>query len=152
MGKPPREHPKRPILGFACHRSEVSGRRLWGLFAGRFGRPERFFAEHLVVNYCPLTFLTASGANLTPDKLSRTEQQRLFAICDVHLRQVLAALEPEWLVGIGGFARQRGAACGAARQLKVGQILHPSPANPLANRGWAPTVTRQLVTLGVWKP
>ena len=28
--RPAREHPKRPIEGFACRRSEVSGRRLWG--------------------------------------------------------------------------------------------------------------------------
>ena len=28
VGKPRREHPKRPVEGFACARSEVSGRRL----------------------------------------------------------------------------------------------------------------------------
>ena len=36
IGKPVPEHPKRPIEGFRCLRSEVSGRRLWGLFAERF--------------------------------------------------------------------------------------------------------------------
>ncbi len=30
VGQPGRVHPKRPINGFACTRSEVSGRRLWG--------------------------------------------------------------------------------------------------------------------------
>ena len=44
VGKPAREHPRRPVTGFACARSEVSGRRLWGLFAERFGTPEQFFA------------------------------------------------------------------------------------------------------------
>src|SRR3569623_1609944 len=40
VGKPPHEHPKRPIVGFDCTQSEVSGRRLWGLFAERFGNAE----------------------------------------------------------------------------------------------------------------
>lgn len=151
VGKPRHEHPKRPILGFACHRSEVSGRRLWGLFADRFGSPEKFFTNHLVVNYCPLTFLTETGTNLTPDKLSRPEQKKLFAVCDEHLRQVLTVLEPEWLVGIGGFARNRGATLSDEFHLKLGQILHPSPANPMANRGWAQIVTNQLIEMGVWK-
>src|SRR5215831_613721 len=30
IGRPPREHPKRPVEGFACARREVSGQRLWG--------------------------------------------------------------------------------------------------------------------------
>ena len=30
VGKPPREHPQRPVAGFDCHRSEVSGTRFWG--------------------------------------------------------------------------------------------------------------------------
>src|SRR5215468_7627166 len=37
-------HPKRPVLGFDCQRSEVSGRRLWNLFAKRFSTPQKFFA------------------------------------------------------------------------------------------------------------
>ena len=48
---PPAEHPKRPVMGFNCRRSEISGQRLWGLFAQRFGSADKFFEEHLVVNY-----------------------------------------------------------------------------------------------------
>src|SRR5512135_2335072 len=29
--KPPSEHPRKRVEGFCCRRSEVSGRRLWGL-------------------------------------------------------------------------------------------------------------------------
>ena len=61
-------NPKRPVEGYACTRSEVSGRRLWTLFAERFGSAEVFFAEHFVANYCPLAFFD-QGRNLTPDKL-----------------------------------------------------------------------------------
>ena len=148
VAKPANEHPKRPVEGFDCPRSEVSGRRLWQLFAERFGAPEKFFADHFVVNYCPLAFLSATGSNLTPDKLPAAEQEKLFAICDSHLRRVLEILEPEWLIGVGAFALARGAAISA--NVKLGKILHPSPASPAANRGWSAAATQQLVELGIW--
>ena len=43
VGQPRITNPKRPVEGFACARSEVSGQRLWGLFRARFGAPEAFF-------------------------------------------------------------------------------------------------------------
>lgn len=150
VGKPAQEHPRRPVTGFACWRSEVSGRRLWGLFAERFGSPERFFAEHLVVNYCPLAFIEASGRNRTPDKLPAAEQAQLQAACDRHLRAVVAALKPQWLIAVGDFARRRAEQVFENGAPKLGRILHPSPANPTANRNWAAVVTRQLQELGVW--
>jgi single-strand selective monofunctional uracil DNA glycosylase len=149
--KPAREHPKRPVLGFDCPRSEVSGRRLWQLFAERFGTPEKFFAAHFVVNYCPLVFCEAGGRNFTPDKLPAAEQARLFVVCDEHLRRVLEILEPEWLIGVGAFALGRGEVAGEKMKIKLGKILHPSPASPAANRGWPQAATRQLVALGVWR-
>jgi single-strand selective monofunctional uracil DNA glycosylase len=149
---PELEHPKRPILGFDCPRSEVSGRRFWKLFAERFGSPEKSFAGHFVANYCPLAFLAAGGANLTPNKLPKAERESLFAICDEHLARVLEILEPEWLIGIGGFAKERGEFVAGNKKIRVGQILHPSPASPKANRhDWGMTATQELVALGVWK-
>ncbi len=151
VGKPVREHPRRPILGFACLRSEVSGYRFWKLCADRFGPPGKFFADHFVVNYCPLVFLEASGRNLTPNKLSRPERERLFRICDEHLRCVLRILQPEWLIGIGGFARERAELVATGGNIRLGQILHPSPASPKANRhDWTKTATQELIQLGVW--
>ncbi len=150
IGKPPQEHPKRPVAGFACHRSEVSGQRLWGLFADRYGTPEQFFAEHIVMNYCPLAFLERSGRNRTPDKLPPREREALFAVCDRHLRAITKALQAEWLIGIGGFAAKRAEAVFADTPLKVAGILHPSPASPAANRDWKAVATRQLKALRVW--
>jgi single-strand selective monofunctional uracil DNA glycosylase len=148
IDKPEREHPKRPIEGFACARSEVSGARLWGAFRERHGTPERFFAERFVANYCPLVFMERSGRNLTPDKLPERERTPLLAACDVHLRAVVSALEPEWVIGVGRFARERAErALGGA--VRVGEILHPSPASPLANRGWAARADAQLRALGL---
>ena len=149
--KPKMEHPKRPILGFGCPRSEVSGRRFWGLFAEKFGSSEQFFTENFVVNYCPLAFLSVTGSNLTPDKLPATEQTGLFAICDAHLHHVLEILEPEWLIGVGGFAKKRGALVAPGLKIRLGQILHPSPASPKANRGWAAAATSELLAQGVWQ-
>ena len=150
VGKPEREHPQRPVTGFACMRSEVSGRRLWGLFAERFGTPEQFFAEHIVMNYCPLAFLESGGRNRTPDKLPAYEKAALFATCDRHLRRFVAVLQPEWLIGVGDFAAKRAECLLQNSPLNIGRILHPSPASPAANRNWKGLATRQLKELGVW--
>lgn len=149
VAKPAIENPKRPIEGFACARSEVSGRRLWGLFAQRFGTAEAFFAGHFVANYCPLAFFD-HGRNLTPDKLPARETAALEALCDAHLRRIVEALEPAWVIGIGGFAEQRAVAALQGLDLRIGRILHPSPASPAANRGWAEAAEKQLTALGVW--
>jgi len=150
VGKPEWEHPKRPVLGFACLRSEVSGRRFWGLFKERFGSAENFFKNHFAANYCPLVFMEAGGRNRTPDKLKPGEKQALYTACDRHLQQVVKVLEPEWLIAVGRFTEQRALYALTGYNVRVGQILHPSPASPAANRDWTGTVTRQLRELGAW--
>lgn len=149
VGHPAKEHPKRPITGFACTRSEVSGQRLWGTFREQFGTPAAFFKRHFVANYCPLIFMEESGRNLTPDKIKAAEQQALFAACDEHLRTIVGILEPEWVVGVGQFAEKR-AAEALGTETKVMRILHPSPASPLANRNWSGTATSELRSAGIW--
>jgi single-strand selective monofunctional uracil DNA glycosylase len=152
--RPAAEHPKRPIEGFGCRRSEVSGRRLWGWAASRFGPAEVFFRDQFVVNYCPLVFLEEGGRNRTPDQLPAAERAAISAACDAHLIHVLEALQPEWALGIGGFAerRLRDVVPRISRPagIRVGTILHPSPASPAANRNWAGTVDNQLSGLGVF--
>jgi len=150
--KPAIEHPKRLIEGYNCTRSEVSGKRLWKLFSERFGPAETFFTEHFVVNYCPLAFLSETGSNVTPDKLAKAERAAIEEICDEHLRRVVEILQPEWLVGVGAFARGRGEIVAGGSKIRIGQILHPSPASPKANRtDWSKTATGELLALGVWK-
>jgi single-strand selective monofunctional uracil DNA glycosylase len=150
IGRPRKEHPKRLVTGFECARSEISGERLWGMFAKRFGRADRFFQEHFVVNYCPLAFMEESGRNRTPDKLPRSERSALFEACDRHLRDVVRLLQPEWLIGVGDFAAARAGAVFPDGSVHVGKILHPSPACPASNVDWAGKVTGQLQELGVW--
>lgn len=149
VGKPKLEHPKRPIEGFACPRGEVSGKRLWGFAAARFGSPERFFERFFVVNYCPLAFMEESGANRTPDKLPKAEQLALFAACDAALAQIVEQLEPQFVIGVGAFATGRARHALPGFSGVIATISHPSPASPKANRGWAELVEKELSDHGL---
>ena len=151
IGKPALEHPKRPVQGFDCTRSEVSGQRLWGLFAKSFDSAKDFSREHLVMNYCPLVFIESTGKNRTPDKLPAAEREELFKACNTHLREAVEILKPAWVVGVGDFAMKRAEEIFPNGPVKIGRILHPSPASPAANRGWAEAATRQLREMGIWK-
>jgi len=150
---PAAQHPKRPVLGFACTRTEVSGKRLWGAIAQHFKTPAAFFENHYVANYCPLAFMEESGRNRTPDKLPKQEREPLFDACDRHLRALCCALQPAWVIGIGAFAERRAREAldceVSARSLRIGSILHPSPANPRANQDWAAAVKIQLRASGL---
>ncbi|MEO0513671.1 MAG: uracil-DNA glycosylase family protein [Planctomycetota bacterium] len=144
-------HPKRPILGLDSPRSEVSGRRVWELMQQRFGPPEAFFKDHFVTNYCPLVFMEASGKNRTPDKLPAEERTPLETACNLHLHTLVDILRPTYIVGVGKFAeRKANAVLTGPRRPIITTILHPSPASPLANRGWATQVTAQLIAAKIW--
>ena len=149
VGRPDPEHPRRPVLGASCPRSEVSGRRVWTWARERFGTPEAFFERFFVLNYCPLSFMEEGGRNHIPEKLPRGEREPLFALCDAALRRTVEALQPRFVLGVGKFAERRAAAVLEGLDLRVGSILHPSPASPAANRGWAPQVEAQLAALGI---
>ncbi len=159
--RPEREHPKRPVLGLESTRSEVSGSRLWGCFGEKFGGPEGFFAENFVVNYCPLVFMEESARNRTPDKLPKEETMPLFAACDDRLLALVDIYQPEWVVGVGGFARKKldmlfGPKSKIVPSLlshipeNIGTVLHPSPASPAANRGWAQAAEKQMLDQEIW--
>jgi single-strand selective monofunctional uracil DNA glycosylase len=96
--------------------------------------------------------MTATGANLTPEKLPAAEMAPVEAACLKHLGEVISLLKPSFLVGVGGFAEERlqraAASCGSGA--RIGRVLHPSPASPAANRGWAQAASRQLADLGIW--
>lgn len=149
---PAHVHPKRPVLGFNCTRSEVSGTRLWGWARDVFGTPERFFTRFYVYNYCPLVFMAESGRNITPDKLPTSERAALFAVCDEALRAVVASLTPARVVGIGAFAHTRAERALGTDGVTLGRMPHPSPASPLANRGWAAAATAALLAQGIALP
>jgi single-strand selective monofunctional uracil DNA glycosylase len=149
VGRPPREHPKRPVTGFGCPRGEVSGRRLWGWARDAFGTPEQFFARCFVWNYCPLSFMEESGRNRTPDKLPAHERAPLYAACDTALANVVSVLGPRHVIGVGRFAADRAQAALDGDGPSIVVAPHPSPANPAANRGWNAIFERALADQGV---
>lgn len=149
VGQPSHPHPKRPIEGFACTRREVSGSRLWGWARDRFEVPDRFFDRFYVHNYCPLCFMEESGRNFTPDKLRADQKQALFAACDAAVVALVAWLQPRCLIGVGAFAETRLRAAVGEGDFRFGRIPHPSPASPVANRGWAEAAEAALTGLGI---
>lgn len=147
INRPAATHPKKPILGLQCTRSEVSGARLWGWARRTFETPAHFFDHYFVANYCPLMFLAESGRNLTPNLLAAGDRRILETACDRALRATVEFLDPRLVVGVGAWAESCARRSLADRPVAIGRILHPSPASPAANRGWAETASRQLAAL-----
>jgi len=101
-----------------------------------------------VWNDGPLMFLDAERArNMTPDKLYKADRDQLFPLCDQMLQEIAGHLDPEIVVGVGAFAEGRAKAALPSRT--TGRILHPSPASPKANKGWAPQAEAELEALGL---
>lgn len=151
VGHPNDEHPKRRITGLSCTQSEVSGARFWGFFRKLCGEPELFFRHCFVHNLCPLIFISASGKNLTPPELPARERDALLALCDSALCQAVEALGISMVIGVGRVAEQRArkALCAAGMHVRVEGIMHPSPRNPLANKGWEAVARAKLAELDV---
>jgi single-strand selective monofunctional uracil DNA glycosylase len=149
VGIPPIEHPKRPVQGFECQRSEVSGRRVWDWAQEHFDSPEAFFERFFIWNYCPLMFLEESGRNRTPDKLPAAEREPLYDACSKALVRLVEELKPKRVIGVGKFAEKRAMQVLSHLDVEFGTILHPSPASPIANRGWAPQVDKQFAQMGI---
>ncbi len=147
--KPIDEHPKRPIQGWDCPRSEVSGRRFWGMLEDHFENSQSFFQHAWVVNYCPLLFLEESGRNLTPDKVKGHAIDEALAHASNHLEHVVDILDPEVVVGVGRWAQKQARKTLANFNGHIETLLHPSPASPAANRGWARQAKEQLVKMGL---
>ncbi|MDR2430191.1 MAG: single-stranded DNA-binding protein [Puniceicoccales bacterium] len=152
IGAPSRAHPAKPVQGFHCPRSEVSGRRLWALIARHFGTAENFFRDHYVHNHCPLLFLddTARGKNVTPEQLPREQRAALTTHCDAFLRVLVARLRIRHLVAIGNYAEKRAAAALDGIDITFHKIPHPSPASPSANKNWDATAAAILHNAGLW--
>ncbi len=146
---PAKMHPKRPVTGFQCRRSEVSGKRIWGWAQKRFKTPQNFFVRFFIANYCPLQFIEAGGRNRTPNQLRAAERRPLFEACDRALHRTIERLKPAYVVGVGQFTRERARLALPDLEVIIGGITHPSPANPKANRGWEAIIEKEFAELGI---
>ncbi len=149
VAQPQMTHPKKPVDGFACKRSEVSGKRLWGWAKEKFKKPEAFFQRFLVINYCPLLFLHESGRNLTPEVLPKAQQKQISDICDLALAETVKILKPQYLIGVGRYAEKRAQETLSDFSGTIAYITHPSPASPKSNKGWAPLIEQELKSIGI---
>lgn len=114
--------------------------------------PDNFFRHCFVYNLCPLIFMALSGKNLTPPDLPKFVRDELNRLCDMALCDVVRLLSVTTIVGVGKFAEKRAlTALGNAgiAGVKVHSIMHPSPANPAANKGWSDIAKRELDEIGI---
>ena len=135
--QPKGAHPNRPVVGLKLERQEVSGTRLWGALAERYGTKEEILSQVFLVNHCPLLLLDKDGKNITPDKLSGKSVESLLTICDEHLRKVVEILSAKRIIGVGKYAEKRALQTfpnHVEDGLQIEAVWHPSPASPLANR------------------
>ena len=159
LNTPDNAHPKRPVVGMALERQEVSGTRMWNLMEDMYGSPEATFDQLFIVNHCPLLLLGERGQNVTPDKVPKAVIKPVLEACDDHLRFVVDIMGIDRIVGVGKYAEQRAkrvfkagkdgtGATAEGRPVVVTTCWHPSPASPLANRNngadWRANVRKVL--------
>ncbi|XP_057375349.1 single-strand selective monofunctional uracil DNA glycosylase-like [Daphnia carinata] len=151
VGHPPVEHPQRKVQGFQCPRTEVSGQRFWGFFRDICFTPENMFKNCFVYSYCPLSFMHTSGRNITPPELKSSDRQAIMELCDTSLGEIITVLKVDIVIGIGKFAEYRVRETVKKHSLNVtiGCILHPSPINPSANKGWKEAVLKSMQEMNI---
>ncbi|KAI8794628.1 single-strand selective monofunctional uracil DNA glycosylase [Biomphalaria glabrata] len=150
--KPVLEHPKRRVVGLECSRSEVTGGRFWQLFRTLCHTPEHFFRTSYVHNLCPFAFLTDSGKNVTPPQLTSSVLDQINALCNATLVDVVRLLKCKYVVCIGKYAlaqAQKALSADEFNGITLECLMHPSPINPAANKGWADIAIKQLTEIGI---
>ena len=70
--------------------------------------------------------------------------------CDKHQRVMVETLGVSTVFGVGRYAETRAREALDGLLVKYAKVPHPSPANPVANRGWSEAATKALVEQGVW--
>lgn len=152
--RPEREHPKRPIQGLECTKSEVSGDRLWSLLKELSGSPDVLFKYVFLHNYCPLFFLKESAKNVTPPELKVKERAGLEEACDEALVDTVRLLQVEHIIGVGNYVvdkTRKAFAKAGITNIEISLLMHPSPVNPAANKGWREIAIKQLTESKVIK-
>lgn len=135
VGHPAKEHPRKPVDGFSHRKDEPSGAKIWGLIREHYPDPSAFFSFATVQNFCPLCFLDKErGRNVTPDKLERSDREKLEAVCRGALSDILSLLGIDTAVAVGTYAEKQLKL--AAPSLHIVRILHPSPITGISPQEW----------------
>jgi single-strand selective monofunctional uracil DNA glycosylase len=93
---------------------------------------------------------TKQGRNVIPEELPNEVMAPVNKECDKLLRVMVETLGVRTVVGVGGYAETRAREALDGLLVKYAKVPHPSPANPVANRGWSAAATKALVEQGVW--
>ncbi|CAG5129987.1 unnamed protein product [Candidula unifasciata] len=150
--KPVLEHPKRRIVGLECSRSEVTGARFWQLIRTLCHTPEHFFRTSYVHNLCPFAFLTDTGKNVTPPQLASSILDQINVLCNATLIEVVRLLKSKYVICVGKYAlaqAQKALSGDEFSGITLECLMHPSPINPAANKGWADIAIKQLTEIGI---
>ena len=142
---------------------EESGKRLWSFLEELNETPENFFANCFIHNYCPLSFskIASSGKsnNVTPETIKIHDKKwaaQLEEVCDQFLEQTIRYLKCHTIVAIGRYAEKKALrivkqmqknAVSSNQQppnIRVVEILHPSPSTRKSNETWRKTVRGEL--------
>ncbi|CAK1583332.1 unnamed protein product [Parnassius mnemosyne] len=156
VGKPPKEVESRPVRGFACTRTEISGKRFWGLLKEICGTPEKFFETSFVYNYLNQQWMKSNGCNLTPGDFKVSEMKALYEICDQTFIRVLELYKVQTIVAVGKFCETRAHKAieehlpSKSRTIKVLYLPHPSPRT-VNNNDWDQKAKEYLIKYDLLK-
>ena len=125
----PIRHARWKVLPVSAPRCQASV--CGALFAERYPRADDF-CRSLRAELLPAGVLRQGAQRDTGQTAERRNGAALRFACDAHLRACVDALAPQWLIGIGKFAEnQARLAIGqSSPEVRIGTILHPSPASP----------------------
>ena len=73
----------------------------------------------------------------------------MFVACDRALRRTIEYFEPKYVIGVGKFAEAKAREVAGDLDVTIASVPHPSPASPLANKGWSPLMDAALAELGI---
>ncbi|KAJ0173718.1 hypothetical protein K1T71_010867 [Dendrolimus kikuchii] len=139
VGKPENELKERPVQGFQCTRSEVSGKRLWGFFKDLCKTPDIFFKSSFIYNYLPQQWMKNNGCNITPGDLRGNEMEELYNICDPILCKVLELYNVDIIIAVGKFCETRAQKILKKyilpNKIQILYLPHPSP-RAVNNNDW----------------
>ena len=127
----------------------VPQRSQWTSALGAFSKNGLSIQKNFLRSICsellPFGFYGGKRPQPHPDKLPAEEYAALYEACDEHLRALVLGLQAEWVIGVGGFAQGRAKIALKNVPVHIGRVLHPSPASPAANRGWAEQASWQMM-------
>ena len=80
------------------------------------------------------------------------DKKKVFELCDMALFRILSLLQAKDIVTVGRAVHERLIKIREKFSLEINIhfLMHPSPANPAANKGWSEIADRSLSDLNIF--